>query len=452
MAGIKIANNAWGILSATVEAGATAFPFVITTGAAFPVLGSGEWFYVLLQDADGNREIAKVTVFSSGSGVLGGISRGQEGTTARRWLSGARISLALTAQSIADYALAGSGVRAAATGVDAIAAAFTPAITALSDGVRLTVRAAATNTSVAPTFTPAPGVIAAKDIVKGYGIPLVPGDIAGAGHWLDLQYDSTIDKWVLQNPAAGIASAAAAVGSVRNLKMSIAAPSVTATLTADEVVVSAALGGSASYKIGSFNKTVTLTATGAGGMDTGAAPVSGYVALYAIYNPATRASALLAVNATGAEVPEVYGGANMPAGYTASALVSVWPTNSSGQFKPGIQRDRRVEFPSATAVATSSPPTTLTPLSLAASIPPNATFVKGRAAMYATVTATVYSLFAAGDLNGASFQGQVGYTAPGGSLEGNFEIAMATKQTIYYYTAGVVPGTTYTVYIVGYQF
>ncbi|QWF72328.1 hypothetical protein KEF85_07745 [Methylomonas paludis] len=30
------------------------------------------------------------------------------------------------------------------------------------------------------------------------------GDIAGAGHWLELQYDSVNDNWVLLNPATGL--------------------------------------------------------------------------------------------------------------------------------------------------------------------------------------------------------------------------------------------------------
>lgn len=51
-------------------------------------------------------------------------------------------------------------------------------------------------------------------------------------------------------------------------------------------------------------------------MYTGAAPASGYVAIYAICNPSTGVSALLGVNAAAAAAPQVYGGANMPAGYT----------------------------------------------------------------------------------------------------------------------------------------
>ncbi|EOI7396797.1 hypothetical protein OZ713_004150, partial [Yersinia enterocolitica] len=118
------------------------------------------------------------------------------------------------------------------------------------------------------------------------------------------------------------------IGTSRNAKMSVTAASSTATFTADELIVQTALGG-LQYKLSSFSKTINLATTGVGGMDTGTVPANGFVALYAIYNPTTQISALLAVNASSVVAPEVYGGSNMPAGYTASALVSVLPTSSS---------------------------------------------------------------------------------------------------------------------------
>lgn len=84
---------------------------------------------------------------------------------------------------------------------DALTATYSPSITALTNGMTLLTRAAAANATATPTFTPASGVIAAKAIVKGAGAALVPGDIAGAGHWLLLTYDAALDKWVLGNPA-----------------------------------------------------------------------------------------------------------------------------------------------------------------------------------------------------------------------------------------------------------
>ncbi|EPB4501579.1 hypothetical protein [Yersinia enterocolitica] len=118
------------------------------------------------------------------------------------------------------------------------------------------------------------------------------------------------------------------IGTSRNAKMSVTAASSTATFTADELIVQTALGG-LQYKLSSFSKTINLATTGVGGMDTGTVPANGFVALYAIYNPTTQISALLAVNASSVVAPEVYGGSNMPAGYTASALVAVFPVATS---------------------------------------------------------------------------------------------------------------------------
>ena len=161
------------------------------------------------------------------------------------------------------------------------------------------------------------------------------------------------------------------VGTVRNLSMSVTAASATASLTADEIVVESALGGN-TYKLASFSKTINLATTGAGGMDTGSAPASGFVALYAIYNPTTQTAALLATNATSAVAPNVYGGANMPSGYTASGLVSVWPTNASSQFPMGIQIDRFHSFVTTSVLNTTSTVTTPASLSIANAVPKNA--------------------------------------------------------------------------------
>lgn len=89
---------------------------------------------------------------------------------------------------------------------DAIVSAFFPAITGLvsAHGMTLYVRALAANATTTPTFTPNNGTIAHKTIVKGNNLPLAAGDIAGAGYWMELRYDLTLDKWVLMNPATGI--------------------------------------------------------------------------------------------------------------------------------------------------------------------------------------------------------------------------------------------------------
>ncbi|EPB4206559.1 hypothetical protein ACROQ8_000548, partial [Yersinia enterocolitica] len=125
-----------------------------------------------------------------------------------------------------------------------------------------------------------------------------------------------------------------------NLVVSIPTSLATATLTADEVVVQTEIGG-LQYKLNGLNKNINLATTGAGGMDTGTAPAIGFVGLYLIYNPSTRESALLAVNATIAKIGEIYNGNNMPSGYSASALVSVLPISAS-KFSVCYQHGRHV--------------------------------------------------------------------------------------------------------------
>lgn len=99
------------------------------------------------------------------------------------------------------YGIASNTAIAAGT-ADAITATYTPSILALTNGLRLIVRAGFANATTTPTF--APDAMAAKTIVKGNNIALTIGDISGSGHWLELQYDTTFTAWVLINPSTGI--------------------------------------------------------------------------------------------------------------------------------------------------------------------------------------------------------------------------------------------------------
>ncbi|MGS0182660.1 hypothetical protein ACUOIW_18260 [Escherichia coli] len=156
--------------------------------------------------------------------------------------------------------------------------------------------------------------------------------------------------------------------------MSVPVASATATFSADELIVESSDGKQ--YRLRNFSKTVNLGVVGAGGMDTGSVPVAGFVALYAIYNPTTNTSALLSVNATSAVAPEIYGGTNMPTGYTASALVSVWRTESS-KFAIGYQTGRKILTATTQLATTTSFITTPTALNISSAIPKNAKFVDG---------------------------------------------------------------------------
>ena len=230
-------------------------------------------------------------------------------------------------------------------------------------------------------------LLGAKAIVDQAGVALTSGAITGLSY-IQLRYDSSIGagSWVLMQWAASRPTGATKVAMV------ITAAGASATLTADSITLNSSIGGQV-YQLVSFSKTINLATTGAGGMDTGAAPVSGYVGIYAIYNPTTGVSALLATNATSSAVSEVYGGANMPAGFSASALVSVWTTTAAQLLSIGFQRDRTIAIP-AVLVLNSASVVGLTSLSITGAVPRNAGFVNGYVQVSSTsisnISVTVY--------------------------------------------------------------
>ncbi|MGP2408839.1 hypothetical protein V2A84_04310 [Yersinia sp. 2553 StPb PI] len=193
--------------------------------------------------------------------------------------------------------------------------------------------------------------------------------------------------------AAHLPQLTGVVGTSRNAKMSVTAASSTATFTADELIVQSALGG-LQYKLSGFSNTINLATTGAGGMNTGTAPVSGFVALYAIYNPTTQVSALFAVNATSVTAPEICG-VTMPAGYVASALLAVVPTDASSRFNPVIVQGRHVSIQYTAMYGTTSNVAS-SPISVGGVIPRNAISVSGSITMSSTTAGPISA-----DISGA---------------------------------------------------
>ena len=250
--------------------------------------------------------------------------------------------------------------------------------------------------------------------------------IVGGGQILDRNDNTLLLKAIL----ALTQQASTPIGTAANLKCTVSSAAASAPFVADEVVVGSTLGGRG-YRVANFNKTVNLATTGAGGMDTGTAPNNGFVAVYAIYNPTTGASALLARNATAAAQPTIYGGANMPAGYTASALISVWPTNASGQFKVAFQRGRRVSFAVAQFLSTTTATVTLTPLAITV-VPLNAVSMSGLVVATSNTGGNL-GVGVAADSTGMGFQNT---NSDSTRATGNFNLDILTAQNIYFSTSG----------------
>lgn len=181
---------------------------------------------------------------------------------------------------------------------------------------------------------------------------------------------------LLLNGINGLAPLAVPVaGSSSNIAANLGTAGTSITVTADTLTLATALNGTA-YTLTSYSQSFNGATTGPGGMDTGALPTSSFVALYAIYNPTAPAISILGKSAA-VSAPTIYNGANMPAGYTASALLCVLPTNATPAIKACFVRGKTVTFGAVTGPTTTVNVTGGTAASIAAAVPPNAISVGG---------------------------------------------------------------------------
>jgi len=241
------------------------------------------------------------------------------------------------------------------------------------------------------------------------------------------------------------------VGSMRGGNMYVATASATATFTADEIIVETALGG-APYRLSSYSQSINLGTTGAGGMDTGSAPNSGYVALYAIYNPSSNTKSILATNSTSAVAPSIYAGGHMPSGYTASALISVWPTTSGGLLQIAQQSGRSVSIQSTQTLTSASAGSSTNTIS--AAVPKNANMCSGYMTGVTVTTSVAMSLsvFTTGTIGQQSGFGTTSAsgTQSVGVTFSNLAILSSTPQVISYQFVGA--SATYNIFISQYTF
>lgn len=229
-----------------------------------------------------------------------------------------------------DYNTSAAGGTA-----DALTGDFTPDILTLENGLTLYVRALNANTTTTPTFSP--DGLTSKPVVKGNNLPLLAGDIAGAGHWLTLQYDATLDKWLLQNPAKGVippASGSAVQGAFKNLSSSATGANANVAISADEIILE---NESNNYTtVRSVSLTLNTAGSGANGLDTGALSTSTWYYVWVIYNGST-VSALASLSDTAP---------TMPSGYTSKARIGAFRTDGTGNKYPlgFTQKGRKVRY------------------------------------------------------------------------------------------------------------
>lgn len=96
---IKFTNNAATTLLSSITTGSVTITVASGTGALFPTLSTGDYFYATLIDSSNNIEVVKVTA-RSGDNMT--VTRGQDGTSAKSYLAGDRFELRPTAAALDD--------------------------------------------------------------------------------------------------------------------------------------------------------------------------------------------------------------------------------------------------------------------------------------------------------------------------------------------------------------
>lgn len=251
--------------------------------------------------------------------------------------------------------------------------------------------------------------------------------------------------------------AAGIVGDARNLAATLAVAGSSVSYSWDELIAETLRAGNRFCLPPTAAATLNVGTTGAGGMDTGAAPASAWVAIYAIYNPTSGLTSLLGHAITGAAVAmETYAYGSMPSGYIYSALIGVWPTNASSQLIAAAQIGRKLYLNGAT-LYNAAPTNTTTPtaLSVASLVPANAKRIAGSVNMTYTTppTAGIYTQISA---SATAFYGVCTIGGGGvGQIAGTYDVPIVTAQTIYrntFSSAAFPAAFTLAVYVASYDF
>jgi hypothetical protein len=243
------------------------------------------------------------------------------------------------------------------------------------------------------------------------------------------------------------------VGSVSNVKASVPSASASVTVTADSVIVGTALNGTA-YTLTSYSQPFNGATTGAGGMDTGTLPGSTWVALYAIYNPTALAISILGTSCA-TSCPTIYSGGSLPAGYTASALLTVFPTNATPAFPASTYARGKNVMEFAVATLTTASPHTITSLSMTTSVPPNAIAFSGNMNSICGTTPgsnnVALTIFGDGNSNNAFQNGGGCASVNGAVFPSTFSnVTITTAQTTWYSNAQQGSAASSTIQTIGY--
>ncbi|WP_429497006.1 hypothetical protein ACQUFY_10715 [Robbsia andropogonis] len=416
---------------------------------------------VALSKSTRNQVLAALqTLFISPNGLSTALANyaAKNGSTANRF-SAANAAAATDALNLGQ-AQSGAIETAVATNpvsVNAIVLTRTVPVTALTDQMKVRFKAVATNTGA---VTLNDSGLGAKNLYGQGNVALVGGEIVSGGEY-EAIYNSTAGTYQLVAQSGGSMQVAAAVassqaltlgqaqlmftpvlGATPRLSANVTVGATTATFTDDAITCATSLTGT-SYRIAGFSASINLATTGIGGMDTGTATAGGFLAVYAAYNPTTKAYGVFGSMEGSVAPPKIYGGANLPSGYTATALIAVVPISSTaGQFNSfsvhGTRHTRSLVAPANTTTG----PTTLTGLTLAGYVPKAARTVYGSMGVSAFTSAGSVSMSVATDANATNQTIGAAYAPASAGFTVPFTLTLITSQILYWYVSANL-GTNY---------
>jgi hypothetical protein len=350
----------------------------------------------------------------------------------------------------------GNGASNNTTRQNTVQLTLTPGVAALT-GTQVT-PATPVGTTALYVVTVAFGqtTVTALNIAKVSGAPFFPGFVRVDGSTPFTAVQTGVAPAANDSSAAFVTSAwvmrqgTGVVGLVRNLSARLTTAGASIIFTAAEIQVESVLIGGLKATLSNLNVTFNgAGANGANGMDTGSMPASGFVGIYAIYNPTTSTAAVLGVNASSL-LNETYTGANMPAGYTMSALLTVLPTNASSLIVPCVVLDRSVDIANVTAMSTNTVAASPTIVNNTA-VPLNAKTFSGSITAgntaASTVTLTIYSSVA-----GTALQ-TVGIATTGAASNqlSLTRMKISTPQRMFYSATSTTGTPTFTVITNSYE-
>ena len=103
---VKLKNNAASTITTTISASDVGIVVASGTGALFPTLAVGDYFYATLISTGGTQEVVRVSARVSDTMT---IARGQDGTTAQSFAAGSRIEMRVNVAAIEDYVSSAAG-------------------------------------------------------------------------------------------------------------------------------------------------------------------------------------------------------------------------------------------------------------------------------------------------------------------------------------------------------